>query len=467
MFQCLKFLQAAPKAPRITNKDEIDDKYRHWRLRVMYSMYISYACFYFTRKSFTFAMPEMINSLHFSKADMGILGSVFYIMYGVSKFISGVLSDKSNPKYFMSIGLIMTGVVNIVFGFSTSLMALMILWLLNGFFQGWGWPPCARLLTHWYSKKERGLWWSIWNTSHNFGAALIPVIVAYCAIKWGWRGAMFVPGIIAIVIGVITINRLSDVPESHGLPPIEEYKNDYPEGHKVKTKEISTKKILIDYILKNRYIWILAISYVLVYIVRTAINDWAAVFLNEKGNSLMSSDSSVSFFEIGGFFGSLLAGWASDKIFAGGRGQVNVLFSIGILLSIFAFWLTPHGGFWVNAACLFAIGFLVFGPQMLIGVAAAELSYREAAGAATGFVGLFAYLGAALSGYPIGVIIQRFGWDGFFVSIAVCALLTVGLLAFLWSARTCPVIAAPEEEEVVGEPVPGFGAVPQPEGAES
>ncbi|MCK4870971.1 MAG: MFS transporter family glucose-6-phosphate receptor UhpC [Gammaproteobacteria bacterium] len=434
----LKYLRRADKKPRLTDDQQVDKNYKYWRIRILYSMYIGYATFYLTRKSFTFAMPAMIHTLHFTKADIGILGSVFYITYGVSKFLSGIVADKSNPRYFMAIGLIITGIANILFGFSSSIMMLMIFWLINGFFQGWGWPPCARLLTHWYSQRERGVWWGIWNTSHNVGGAIIPIIAAVAATYWGWRSAMFIPGIIAIVMGFVLLNRLRDVPESQGLPPIEEYKDDYPDGKKVASKELSSKELLVKYVLCNKYIWLLAASYVLVYIVRTAINDWGALYLNEQGSSILSSDGTLAFFEIGGFCGSLVAGWMSDKIFAGRRGPVNVLFAIGIVVALAAFWACPRGSFVLHAACLYAIGFLVFGPQMLIGMAAAELSHREAAGTATGFVGLFGYIGAALSGYPIGVITQDYGWPGFFITVGICALLTIVLLSFLWGAKTHP-----------------------------
>ena len=73
--------------------------------------------------------------------------------------------------------LIATGVVNILFRFSTSLWAFALLWALNAFFQGWGAPVCARLLTAWYSPNERGGVWAIWNTSHSVGRALIPMVV--------------------------------------------------------------------------------------------------------------------------------------------------------------------------------------------------------------------------------------------------------------------------------------------------
>ena len=81
----------------------------------------------------------------------------------------------------------------------------------------------------------------------------------------------------------------------------------------------------------------------------------------------------------------------------------------------------------LQAVCLFTIGFFVFGPQMLIGMAAAECSHKDSVGAATGFVGLFAYMGAALAGYPLAIIMQHYHWMGFFVVISVAAA-AIGLL---------------------------------------
>lgn len=72
--------------------------------------------------------------------------------------------------------------------------------------------------------------------------------------------------------------------------------------------------------------------------------------------------------------------------------------------------------------------FFVFGPQMLIGMAAAECSHKEAAGAATGFVGLFAYLGASLAGWPLAKVLDTWHWSGFFVVIAIAAGISALLL---------------------------------------
>jgi len=104
----------------------------------------------------------------------------------------------------MSVGLILTGVLNVLFGISSTLWVMAVIWGLNGLFQGWGWPPVAKLLTHWYSQKERGTWWGSWNSSHNVGGAVAFYIVVAVAQLLGWRYGMYVPGIICIGVGIFT-----------------------------------------------------------------------------------------------------------------------------------------------------------------------------------------------------------------------------------------------------------------------
>jgi len=438
MADFLALFRPAPHLDEIQDPAELKSKYRYWRVRTFYSMFIGYAFFYFTRKSFTFAMPILIRDLGFTKGQLGILISILPITYGLSKFVSGIIADRSNPRFFMAIGLIATGVINLFFGFSSTMLWFTIFWAINGWFQGWGWPPCARYLTHWYSQSERGRWWAAWNTSHNVGGAIIAILAAYCAQRWGWRWAMYIPGVLCIGVGIFLINRLRDTPQSLGLPAIEKYRNDY-KGVKGKLedyeKELSVKEILFKYVLKNKFIWILAIANFFVYVVRNAMNDWSSLFLvEEKGYSAVGAGTSVSWFEIGGFFGSLFAGWMSDKFGKGNRGPTLVIFSVGVVLSTCMFWWAPASLF-IDSLSLFMIGMWIFGPQMLIGMAAAELAHKKAAATASGFTGWIGYLGAAASGYPLGKIMETGGWESFFKVIIVCGMIAVLLFIPLWKAQ--------------------------------
>lgn len=447
----INLLAPAPYANAIEDQEIVKKTYTHWRWRIFLGMYIGYAIFYFTRKSFTFLMPAMVETLGFTKAQLGLLGSILYITYGASKFFSGIIADKSNPRFFMAIGLILTGILNIFFGMSSSWLLFAIFWGMNGFFQGWGWPPCARLLMHWYSQSERGRWWGVWNTSHNIGGAVIPLIVGVLAFAGSWRFGMYVPGVIAIFSGLLLLLLLRDTPQSLGLPPIEVYKNelgtsDDEDNEKeidpkdaFNEKELTTKEILLKYVLKNKLIWILAFSYFFVYVIRTAINDWGQFFLIEgKGLSIISAGSAIFWFEVGGFFGSLFAGWSSDRFFKGRRGPINVLFCSLVVLAMYMLWSVPFASIFFASIAMFFVGFLIFGPQMLIGMAAAELSHKKAAGTATGFVGWFAYFGAAFGAFSGGKITQSWGWEGYFMAMGICGIFSVFLLLPLWSIRANP-----------------------------
>lgn len=442
-----KVFQPPKHIKELEDPSLVKKKYKYWRVRIFYSMFLGYVFYYFTRKSFTFAMPTLMANLGFDKAQLGVIGSTLYITYGISKFVSGVMSDQSNPRYFMAFGLIITGLSNIFFGLSSSIFLFTLWWGINGWFQGWGWPPCARLLTHWYSKSERGTWWSVWSTSHNIGGALIPILTGFAIHYCDWRGAMFIPGVLCIAMGMVLINRLRDTPQSLGLPPIEKFrkKAEASDHHEETTadileeeaeRELSTREILFTYVLKNQWLWFLSLASFFIYVVRMAINDWSALFLIEtKAYSTVKANFCVSLFEIGGLFGMLVAGWLSDRISKGKRGPMNVVFSLGLLFALLGLWYGKHSSiWWFDGTMLFTIGFFLFGPQMMIGLAAAELSHKKAAGTASGFTGWFAYFGAAFAGYPLGKIAQDWGWHGFFIALLGCALTALVLFLPTWNA---------------------------------
>ncbi len=424
------WLKSPPAARPITDPPLRDAQYRYWRRHILLTLWLGYALFYFTRRSFNAAAPTMLSSDIVTRSDIGLLATLFYITYGLSKFLSGIVSDRSNARYFMGLGLIATGVINILFGFSDSLWAFVLLWTLNAFFQGWGSPVCARLLTSWFSRTERGGWWSVWNTAQTLSGALIPLVVGAAALHFGWRAGMMLAGTLAILTGLYVCWRLRDRPQTVGLPPVGEWRQDALEmAQQQEGAGLSHKEILIKYVLLNPYIWLLSLCYVLVYVVRAAISDWGNVYMSETlGVNLVTANSAVTMFELGGFCGALVAGWGSDKLFNGNRGPMNLIFAAGILLSVGALWLMPFASYVMQAACFLTIGFFVFGPQMLIGMAAAECAHKEAAGAATGFVGLFAYLGASLAGWPLAQVMEIWHWNGFFAVIASAAGISALLL---------------------------------------
>ncbi len=114
---------------------------------------------------------------------------------------------------------------------------------------------------------------------------------------------------------------------------------------------------------------------------------------------------------------------------------MNVLFSLGMVGSVVLLWIFPEASVYLDSTILFSIGFFLFGPQMLIGLTAAELSHKKAAGTASGFAGWFAYFGAAVAGYPLGKIAQDWGWFGYFFILVACGVITVLMFLPMWNAK--------------------------------
>jgi sugar phosphate permease len=82
----LSFLKSPPDAAPVTDKQALDERYRYWRRHILLTIWLGYALFYFTRKSFNAAVPEILASNVLTRSDIGLLATLFYITYGLSKF---------------------------------------------------------------------------------------------------------------------------------------------------------------------------------------------------------------------------------------------------------------------------------------------------------------------------------------------------------------------------------------------
>lgn len=425
-------------------QEQVNKLYPQYRRQILESTFIGYAVFYFVRNNLPVVSKEMGQALHYSKGQIGDLLALTAIAYGVGKFLMGAWSDRSNPRYFMPFGLVLTAICNFLFGASDSYPVHLGLWTLNGLVQGMGWPPCGRSLGHWYSLRERGTVFAFWNIAHNVGGGLTGMIAAYSAAWMGWRSAFYVPGILALIGAAYLLWRLRDTPQSVGLPPIEEYKNDHPDTEGIDHEaELSVRELLVTYVLKNRYLWLFAAANFFVYIARYSMLDWGPTYLKEvKRASLEQGGISTAIFEFAGIFSTILMGWVSDK--AGGRrGMVSLLCMLPVFLAFGGILYTPPGMLWLDLTLFGIVGFFIYPPVMLLGVAGLDFSSKKAVGTAAGFIGLFGYLGRTVQGKALGVIAEQYGWTMALYAILGATLLGILLLSFTWKLGPRPVGGRP------------------------
>lgn len=390
--------------------------YKKLRFQSFVAGTVGYSLYYVCRTSLNVVKKPILESGALDASQLGLIGSALLFAYAIGKFVNGFLADHSNIKRFMAAGLCVSTVANLlvgVLGFAngggfvgnmTLFAAFAVMWGLNGWAQSMGAPPAIIALSRWYPLSIRGTYYGFFSASHNLGEFLSFLFVGAVVGIFGWQWG-FVGSSVAGAVGVVIILfLLHDTPESKGLPPIEVLTGE--ESEEQSRKHGSTSELQRS-VIRNPFVWILALSSAFMYVSRYAINGWGVLFLQEvKGYSLATATQVISVNALLGIIGTVFSGWLSDRLFHGRR---NVLaFGFGVLNTLaLTLFLYSGNGMFVNllAMVLFgmAIGVLIC---FLGGLMAIDIVPREATGAALGIVGMASYVGAGLQDIVSGWLID-------------------------------------------------------------
>ena len=393
-------------------------RFKYWQTRTIVATMIGYALFYFVRKNFSLAMPGLEADLGISKTSLGIFLTLNGVVYGLSRFVNGILADRMNARWYMAVGLALCALANFAFGFgedvsywitgqhdgsqftNTMILFMGIMWVINGLLQGTGFPPCARLLTHWIPPTQLATKMSVWNTSHSIGAGLVVILCGYimgtlgmnvsadpdavaamaanlgvqpgdaagmecvmaaAAHAGAWKWCFWIPSAISFAGAVGLVVFLRDTPSSVGLPELE---GTEVRKEKKAAKGAEHRAFLMKHVFKNPLIWILGFANFFVYVVRFSVLDWGPSLLSQsKGVSMEHAGWLVAMFEIAGIVGMLVAGWATDRWLKGRAHRTCVFCMAGAAIFVFLFWQLPGDApVWLLFTTLCAAGFCILSP---------------------------------------------------------------------------------------------------------
>lgn len=423
-------------SPELIILEEKEQKsfYRKLKWQVFISATLGYGIYYVCRLSLNVVKKPIVDSGLLTESQLGIIGSALFFSYAVGKFFNGFLADHSNIKRFMSIGLLISALANLIMGFTGSFSFFALCWGINGWVQSMGSPACIVSLSRWYTDKERGSYYGLWSTSHNIGEALTyiltAVVVSYFGWQWGFRAAAFVGLFGALIVAIF----FHDSPESNGLPPVNE---DF------RKEKVSTWDEQIA-VLKNPYIWILAFASAFMYISRYAVNSWGPYYFEAaKGYTLTEANSLVAISAVFGIVGTASSGIVSDKFFRGRRNMPTLIFGLMNILGLSLFLLGPKNMWWLDAISMVVFG-LAIGALIcyLGGLMAVDIVSKQASGAALGIVGIMSYAAAGIQDIASGYLIENnktiingetlYNFDSITVFWIASAVVSMLLALFTW-----------------------------------
>ena len=387
------------------DKSKIDQVYKKYRWSVFLSTTIGYAIYYICRLSINVIKKPIIDDGLLTETELGIIGSALFFSYAAGKLVNGFISDHINIRRFMETGLFISALVNLIFGLQSLFFILMILWGINGWFQSIGSTTSVVGLVRWFSKKERGTYYGFGSAALSLGELFTFMVTSLIVTAAGWRFGFWSSGIIGFFGALLILKYFYDSPESKGLMPIFEYKNDYED---ILPKNNSTTSLQFG-LLKNPAIWILAISSLFIYIVRYSMNSWGILFLQtQKSYSTLEAGSLISVSSMFGMLGTISSGLISDKIFKAKRNIPALIFGITNSLALTVFLINPKGNWWIDFISMvffgLSIGVLVC---YLGGLMAIDIAPKKATGAVMGMIGVTSYIGAGIQDIISGYLMEH------------------------------------------------------------
>ncbi len=420
-------------------KTEVEKQFKSWRLRIFFTVWITYMIYYIGRTNISIAKIGIIDEYGISTTVMGLIGTVFFLAYALGQFVNGFLGDKVGARRFITLGLIISSVINFFMGFAFGYIWLVFLiWGLNGFFQSMGWAPSVKTIANWYPPEERGKWSSRLATSYLLGGVVSWLIAMLITDTFSldWRYTFIFPGIIMFIMAIHFYFRIRNAPEEVGLPTLEEECEGEIVMGECRNDEFLGFKYTFSTIIKTRTVLFAAFGLFCLNIVRYGLTDWLPYLLSPDitGGEYFNIWKSI-FYPIGGLIGVLVGAWISDRFVKKRRMPVVCTFFILLSLTLFIYTLLPPLDMVFGIPVLILIGILNFGPHaLLVSTIPMEFGTRKAASAATGFIDGFGYIGAAITTFTSGALINTAGAGAAFTLWIVVAFIGGLILLADWKS---------------------------------
>lgn len=335
----LSFYRSTPAAGQVTDRAEIERRYRRTRVTAFWSIVFGYSFFYVCRLSFSVAKKPMLEDGVLDVEQMGNVGLALFFTYAFGKLINGFLTDWTHAGRMMATGLLGSSMLVILFGVKWPVAgAFIVIWGLNGWFQSMGSPPCGAILASWFSNRERGTRYGIWSTSHSIGSAFTFAVTGMIVGHYGWQWGFWVAGGACLAMAFYLFFALPDRPRSEGLPTVACYLNDTTAEAAPEQEPLHRAQWEV---IKNPFIWILGLSSACMYISRYAMESWGVLYLQEANSyALVNAGFLFSVSKVVETFGTACCGIISDFFFQSRRNVTTLLYGVlmcaGLAVFIFA-----------------------------------------------------------------------------------------------------------------------------------
>ena len=421
-------------------KNFLKGKQAGWLFGLCFLVYFST---YLGRLNYSASLAEMLRVENMDKGAAGLIGTLFFLSYGMGQLVSGFLGDYLDGRKMIGTGLVVAAVCNLTMSRMSSPLVMSAIWCVNGFGQSLIWSPLLRLLSENLEGEARRKACLFINGSVPLGTMCAYGMSALCLKITGWRGAFVTPGIWLLVLSVIWlvgINRVGlssrgkDVKRNvESRNEAEETKDSAREVATGNATEVEKKQSVWRQILWGSGLWLLFPVLCIQGALKDGVTTWVPVYLEEShGLGAIAAVLGTMIIPMCNLLGVSAASFVTRRM---GDDEVRVaqLFygiSFGALLVL---WLGGDRSgvlalalLAISTTCMMAVN------TMLISVLPARYGKIGKTSGVSGILNSCVYAGSSASTYGIGALSASAGWK---ITILIWVFGAAAAWAVCWLCR--------------------------------
>jgi OPA family sugar phosphate sensor protein UhpC-like MFS transporter len=385
--------------------------------------WVSYASYYLGRKGIAVAKKPISDALG-AGALVGV-ETVYLAAYAVGMSANGFLGDRIGARRLIGYGMLVSAAACVAFGASSTGIAFLLAYLVNGLAQSSGWPGNIKAMAEWTTPGNRGRVMGFWATCYQVGgAAANPLLGLLLTLGLGWRATFFAPAAWLGLVGLLVLLFLKRGPGAGASTAKAEVKApEDPAEARLRAEERRR-------VLRSRVVYCYGGAYFGIKIIRYAILLWLPFYLSTALHYPNGTAANVSSsFEVGGVLGTIGMGFLSDRFRSVPRSVFASAWLVLLAGALYLYVQVGGLGMGVNFAAMALVGALLFGPDSLLsGAAAQDAGGKYAAGVAAGMVNGIGSVGAILQEALTRGVSARYGWDKLFYVFVGLALFSAACL---------------------------------------
>ncbi len=387
---------------------------------------------YVDRQALSVLLPTLRTGLNLTSSDYGTITTLFLLAYTIGQLAAGVWIDRVGTRIGFAVSIVGWSIAAILHAFARGAGSLAIFRVLLGFGEAGNWPAGGKAVAQWFPPQRRAFAMAIFDGGSAVGAILAPPLVALLALRFGWRAAFVVTGLLGFAWLAAWL-WLYRPPEQHRWLSAEDRAQALADAGGPVTKRAAFGDALRR-IIVTRKLWGLIATRMMATPVWWFYVFWLPDYLSQgRGFSLQ---------EIGFYgwipyatvdLGKIIGGSISDRLLALGRTPTfarKIVMVAGALCMVAGVQVVgaPSAAAAIAWVCVATFGFGLWSANIL--ALHADIFPSDTIATALGLTGMAASLGGAAFTYAIGQVVSRAGYGPVFWIAGTAALFACVALLF-------------------------------------